>query len=163
MTRAEGDPASGQRKEFLLDALIQDLVEDCMVEANARGCRIAYTCSRKIPLCGEIQELIRRAIENVARNAIRYSPEGAVVNVQTETDGGYAQVQITDSGPGVPEEEITRIFHPFYRVDDSRTASTGGVGLGLAIAMRAVRLHNGSIEAKNLRPGLLVTIRIPLS
>ena len=66
-------------------------------------------------------------------------------------------------GPGVPEEELTRIFHPFYRVDDSRTASTGGVGLGLAIAMRAVRLHHGSIEAKNVQPGLLVTIRVPLA
>ena len=137
-------------------------MEDCTVEASARGCGIAYACSRNIPLRGD-PELIRRAIENVLRNSIRYAPESSVVKVQAETDGGSAQVQIADSGPGVPEEEITRIFHPFYRVDDSRTASTGGVGLGLAIALRAVRLHNGSIEAKNLRPGLLVTIRIPLS
>ena len=63
----------------------------------------------------------------------------------------------------MPAQELARIFEPFYRVDDSRTASIGGVVLGLAIAMRAVRLHNGSIEASNLDPGFRVTIRIPLS
>ncbi len=162
MTRAEGDPAAGQRKDFPLDELIGDLVEDCAVEASARGCRIAYARGEKIALTGD-PELIRRAIENVVRNAIRYAPEGSVVRVQAEMDGGCAQVQVADSGPGVPDEEIGRIFQPFYRVDDSRTTATGGVGLGLAIAMRAVKLHNGSIEAKNLRPGLLVVIRLPVS
>jgi two-component system sensor histidine kinase CpxA len=166
MTRAEGDPAAAQRKEFPLDEVMRDLVEDCTVEATARGCRIVYAFSQSVPrgvhLTGD-RELIRRAAENVLRNAIRYSPEGAAVDVEVGTDGGFAQIRIADKGPGVPAEQLTRIFEPFYRVDDSRTTSTGGVGLGLAIAMRAVRLHNGSIEAGNLNPGFLVTIRIPLS
>jgi len=162
MTQAEGDPAAGQRREFPLDELIADLVEDSTVETNARGCRIDYAVGRTLPLTGD-PELVRRAIENVLRNAIRYSPEGGAVRVEVGTDGGAAHVRITDAGPGVPDEEITRIFDPFYRVDDSRTAATGGMGLGLAIAMRAVRLHNGSIQAKNLHPGFLVTIRIPLT
>lgn len=162
MTRAEGDPAAAQRKGFLLDEVMRDLVEDCMVESAARGCRIQYACRENLRLSGD-RELIRRAVENVLRNAIRYSSEGATVDVEVGTDSGFAQVRIADKGPGVPAEELTRIFKPFYRVDDSRTASTGGVGLGLAIAMRAVRLHNGSIEASNLNPGFLVTIRIPLS
>lgn len=162
MTRAEGDPAAAQRKQFLLDETMRDLVEDCTVEAAARGCRIAYVPGRNVSLTGD-PELIRRAAENVLRNAIRYSPHGEPVEVEVGTDGGFAQVRISDKGPGVPEEELTRIFEPFYRVDDSRTAATGGVGLGLAIAMRAVRLHNGSIEARNLNRGFLVTIRIPLS
>ncbi len=162
MTRAEGDPATAQRREFLLDEIMRDLVEDCTVESAARGCRIAYVSSKNVSLTGD-PELIRRATENVLRNAIRYSPEGATVDVEVGTDSGFAKVRIADKGPGVPEAELTRIFEPFYRVDDSRTASTGGVGLGLAIAMRAVRLHNGSIEASNLNPGFLVTIRIPLS
>jgi two-component system sensor histidine kinase CpxA len=161
MTRAEGDPATAQRKQFLLDEVMRDLVEDCTVESAARGCRIAYISGQNVPLTGD-SELIRRAAENVLRNAIRYSPEGAVVDVEVGTDGGFAQIRIADKGPGVPEADIARIFEPFYRVDDSRTAATGGVGLGLAIAMRAVRLHNGSIEASNLDPGFLVTIRIPL-
>jgi two-component system sensor histidine kinase CpxA len=162
MTRAEGDPATAQRKEFSLDEVVRDLVEDCGVESAARGCRIEYAGSRNVPLTGD-RELVRRAAENVLRNAIRYSPEGATVDVQVDTDGGFAQIRIADKGPGVPKGELTRIFQPFYRVDDSRTAATGGVGLGLAIAMRAIRLHNGSIEARNLEPGFMVTIRIPLS
>jgi signal transduction histidine kinase len=108
-------------------------------------------------------ELIRRAAENILRNAIRYSPQGATVDVEVGIERGFAKIRIADKGSGVPEADLTRIFEPFYRVDDSRTAATGGVGLGLAIAMRAVRLHNGSIEASNLDPGFLVTIRIPLS
>jgi signal transduction histidine kinase len=162
MTRAEGDPATAQRRDFFLDEVMRDLVEDCMVESAARGCRIALVGSQSVPLTGD-RELIRRAAENVVRNAIRYSPEGAAVDVEVGSDGGFAEIRIADKGPGVPADELTRIFEPFYRVDDSRTAATGGVGLGLAIAMRAVRLHNGSIEATNLNPGFLVTIRIPLS
>jgi signal transduction histidine kinase len=160
MTRAEGDPASGQRKEFRLDVMVQDLVEDCTVEATARGSGLVLAESDGVPVTGD-PELIRRAVENVLRNAIRHSPQGGTVNVRVGNDSGFAQIQIADEGPGVPQQELAKIFHPFYRVDDSRTASTGGIGLGLAIAMRAVKLHNGSIEAKNILPGLLVTIRIP--
>lgn len=161
MTRAEGDPATAQRKQFLLDEIVRDLVEDCTVEAAARSCRIAFTCGQSVKLTGD-PELIRRAAENVLRNAIRYSPESATVDVDVAADNGFAQLRIADKGPGVPDSDLTRIFEPFYRVDDSRTAATGGVGLGLAIATRAVRLHNGSIEASNLDPGFRVTIRIPL-
>jgi signal transduction histidine kinase len=162
MTRAEGDPASGQRTEFLLDELLKDLVDDCSVEAEARGCEFALKCGDDILMTGD-RELIRRAIENVLRNAIQYSPQGKVVNVQLENSGGTARIEVIDQGPGVPESALARIFDPFFRADDSRTSSTGGMGLGLSIAMRAVRLHNGSIEAKNVYPGLLVTIEIPLA
>jgi two-component system sensor histidine kinase CpxA len=73
-------------------------------------------------------------------------------------------VRVTDSGPGVPEDALDKLFRPFYRIDDARGRQTGGVGLGLAITDRAVRLHGGSIKAAN-RPqgGLMVEIRLPLS
>jgi two-component system sensor histidine kinase CpxA len=71
-------------------------------------------------------------------------------------------VRVTDSGPGVPEEALTKLFLPFYRIDDARGRETGGVGLGLAITERAVLLHGGSVRAAN-RPqgGLMVEIRLP--
>ncbi len=162
MTRAEGDPDSGQRKDFLLDDLVRELAEDCTVETHARGCQLALSCAGNISMRGD-RELIHRAIENVLRNAIRYSPSGGSVTVHARTEGDDAWIKIEDAGPGVPEEELPRIFDPFVRVDNSRTSATGGVGLGLAIAMRAIRLHNGSIEARNIHPGLSVTIRIPLA
>ena len=76
---------------------------------------------------------------------------------------GTASIAVRDRGHGVPEEQLTRIFQPFFRVDSSRNGATGGIGLGLAIAMRAVSLHHGGIEAKNEHPGLLVTIEMPLA
>ena len=72
-------------------------------------------------------------------------------------------VRVTDSGPGVPEEALKKLFRPFYRIDDARGRGTGGVGLGLAITERAVRLHGGNVRALN-RPqgGLMVEIRLPM-
>jgi two-component system sensor histidine kinase CpxA len=74
-----------------------------------------------------------------------------------------AVIRVSDGGPGVPEGELDKIFQPFYRIDDARGRSTGGVGLGLAITDQAIRLHGGSVRASNLpEGGLLVEIRIPL-
>jgi two-component system sensor histidine kinase CpxA len=70
---------------------------------------------------------------------------------------------VRDYGPGVPEEALPKIFQPFFRVDDSRDSSTGGMGLGLAIAMRAVGLHNGQVRAENAHPGLRVSIELPVA
>ena len=73
-------------------------------------------------------------------------------------------IKVSDCGPGVPAAELDKIFRPFYRIDDARGRSTGGVGLGLAITEQAVRLHGGSVEASNLAEGgLLVEIRLPLA
>jgi two-component system sensor histidine kinase CpxA len=137
--------------------------------------------------------LLHSAIENVVRNAIRYTQEGTSVEVHLEQGVGLpdtqlknagsrdlepekeelqsndssrpeAVVRVTDSGPGVPEDALDKLFRPFYRIDDARGRQTGGVGLGLAITDRAVRLHGGTIRVSN-RPqgGLMVEIRIPLS
>jgi signal transduction histidine kinase len=162
MTRAEGDPTSGERREFQLDRLVADLVEDCRVEAAAHRCEIVFQCAGGVAMTGD-PELTRRAIENVLRNAIQYSPESTLVDVELEATAGTARIAIRDRGAGVPDEQLTRIFQPFYRVDGSRNGATGGMGLGLAIASRAVRLHHGWIEAKNEHPGLLVTMKIPLA
>lgn len=162
MTRAEGDPASGQRQEIGLDALIRDLVDDCSVEAGARNCHVEFSCADSVNMTGD-PELVRRAIENVLRNAIQYSPANGLVSVRLEEVSQTARVEIRDRGTGVPEEQLSQIFRPFFRVDDSRNGSTGGIGLGLAIATRAVSLHHGWIEAKNAEPGLVVTIGFPLA
>src|SRR5205085_2648592 len=108
-------------------------------------------------------ELLRRAIENVVRNAIRYSPSEGSVSLRTAVVDGAVTVSVRDQGPGVPEDKLAYIFNPFYRVEDAREASNGGVGLGLSIARRAVLLHHGSIRAQNTTPGLTVQISIPVA
>ena len=108
-------------------------------------------------------ELLRRAVENVLRNGIRYSPDKSPIELSISEDENDATISIRDFGPGVPEKALTRIFDPFFRVEEARNTNGGGSGLGLSIAKRAVHLHRGTIAAENATPGLRVTIAIPLA
>jgi len=160
VTRAEGDREKLLHEPVRLDELLETIVEDCAIEAQARSCELQLEHVPQITVAGD-PELLRRAIENIIRNAIRYSPPGAAVDIDLCERGGSAQVRVRDRGPGVPPESLGRIFDPFYRVDPDRSRSGGGVGLGLAIARRAVELHDGTLRASNANPGLLVEIDLP--
>jgi two-component system sensor histidine kinase CpxA len=156
-----------QRSNLSLNTVITDLLPDVQYEASGRHCHIVATMVRDCVVRGDAG-LLHRALENVVRNAIRYTPENSVVQIDlntTETGGVHQAVLcVTDNGPGVPDEELDAILRPFYRVDRSRQSSTGGFGIGLAIADRAVRLHNGGIVARNCPAGgLAVEIRLPLT
>ena len=107
-------------------------------------------------------ELLRRACDNVLRNAIRHAPKGTSVAIGVKAHDRRATISIRDFGPGVPADALPEIFKPFYRVETDRGRASGGVGLGLAIASRAVELHHGKITARNANPGLLVEIELPL-
>lgn len=105
--------------------------------------------------------LIYRAVENIVRNALHYSPttEPIIVSLHYDELKKHIHIDICDKGPGVPEDQLGKIFNPFYRVDTSREKKTGGYGLGLAIASRAIQLHGGKISAQNsLEGGFLVKI-----
>jgi two-component system sensor histidine kinase CpxA len=162
VTRAEGD--SGSRNEELIstDEFLREIVEDCNLEAVARGCRIELREDEMREFSGD-SELLRRAVENVLRNAIRYTPPGQSVEVTSRGETNELVIAVRDYGPGVPERELEAIFRPFHRVEEDRNrASGGGVGLGLSIAQRAVLLHHGRIAASNALPGLRVEIRLPV-
>ena len=141
--------------------IMDDVIRDCAVEAEIRGCRIAVNGR----LAGEVSgnpELLRRAVENVLRNGIRYSPDHSTIDVSVAEDIRTATIAIRDYGPGVPEHALTQIFDPFFRVEEARNAMGGGSGLGLSIAKQAVQVHHGSITAENASPGLRVQITLPL-
>ena len=107
------------------------------------------------------EELLRRAVENVIRNAIRYSPRDTAVQVNLARDHERALVTVRDHGPGVPEDALPRLFDPFYRVESDRNRTSGGIGLGLSIARRAIELYKGTIRARNMQPGLEVDLELP--
>jgi two-component system sensor histidine kinase CpxA len=161
VTRAEGDPSTRNVQSVPLPELLRNIVEDSQIEARARGCEISLVSPESLTLQGDY-ELLRRALENVVRNAIRYAPQGTKVEVSVETAGAAATIRVRDYGPGVPEDALPKLFHPFFRVDSARDSASGGTGLGLAIAQRAVAVHSGSIRAQNVSPGLQVTISIPV-
>jgi signal transduction histidine kinase len=162
VTRAEGDPSQQRWEDVRLDTLVAEVVDDCSFEAEARGCHVELTEKRQTELSGD-PELLRRAVENVVRNAIRYSPPGTTVEVSVHNGSDQVAVTVRDCGPGVPEDSLARIFDPFYRVDTDRNRTSGGVGLGLAIAKRAVELHKGRLWAINASPGLMVKMEMPVN
>ena len=161
MTGAEGDPAACKREDVCLSDLIHEVSDACQMEVEAGECRIEIDTLEQVRMSGDL-ELIRRAFENVLRNAIRYAPRGSAVQVKMIADPTGVTIFVRDYGPGVPDELLPRIFSPFFRVDPSRNENTGGVGLGLAIARRAVHIHHGEVRAVNAAPGLLVTISLPV-
>jgi len=160
MTSVEGDPSSRKTQHVMMSELVQRIVDDCALEAHALQVRIEADLRTAASVEGD-PELLRRAVENVLRNAIRYSPDESVVSVKLADDHGLVTISVRDRGPGVPEDKLTHIFDPFYRVSDSRDSAKGGVGLGLSIARRAILVHRGEIRATNAQPGLKVTMMIP--
>jgi two-component system sensor histidine kinase CpxA len=148
-----------------LNRLVEEMIPDAAYEARQRRSSVVFRASDQCMILGNPQ-LIHRAIENVARNAIRYTEEGSEVEIRlsSELEQGcrVAILEVNDRGPGIPEDEIDAIFLPFYRVDHARSNHTGGFGVGLAIAERAVKLHGGDLRAYNRRGGgATLRMRLP--
>jgi two-component system sensor histidine kinase CpxA len=144
-------------------SLCESVVEDANFEAAHANCGVAGT--RQDITILAYPNLLRRAIDNTLRNAIRYAPPGTQIELNCLVDliRREVTIEILDCGPGVPEAMLTDIFTPFFRTAPGREANSGGTGLGLAIASEAVRLHDGTITAHNRAAGgFRVTIRLPL-
>src|SRR5437588_2831350 len=165
LARMEGGEEAVEKSEIHLEDLVREIAQDAEFEAQGRNCRVKCEVVDDAVVSGNV-ELLHSAIENVVRNAMRYTQGGTEVEIRLEqieeANGPQALVRVSDQGPGVPEASLDKLFQPFYRLDDARERQTGGVGLGLAIAERAVRLHGGSVRAAN-RPagGLVVELRLP--
>jgi two-component system sensor histidine kinase CpxA len=165
LARMEGGEQAAQSEPVALGQLVREIAKDASFEAQGRKCRVKSEIIKDSVVMGSAA-LLHSAIENVVRNATRYTEENSEVEIQLDRresgNGAQAVVRIADRGPGVPEESLDKLFRPFYRLDDARGRRTGGVGLGLSITDRAIRLHGGSVEAANRTGGgLVVEIRLP--
>jgi signal transduction histidine kinase len=108
------------------------------------------------------QAKLHDVLRNLIENAVKYGPEGSVIDVTTRREGDGLVLTVADRGPGIPEAELPRIFERFYRVDRSRTRDPGGTGLGLAIVKHLVELHGGRASASNRTGGgTVVTVTLP--
>jgi len=149
------------REPVDLNELIEDVVADARFEAQAKNCRVEVSGTREMSLPAH-RELLRSAIENVLRNAVRYSPEGGRVEVDVREEPGVVNIRVRDRGPGVPPQELQRIFEPFYRVAESRDRDSGGEGIGLAITAQVMQAHGGRATASNRDGGgLEVALWLP--
>lgn len=158
---------SGQYKpkfeSLSLNDVIDEVLDDARFEAAATDVAVNYIDDAIVSVNGD-PGLLRSAIENVVRNAIFYSGQGGIVDVRLRVADSNAVLIVRDNGKGVPEETLSLLFKPFYRVDDSRGTTTGGMGLGLSIVRNAMAAHGGSVTARNVTPhGLEVELRMPVS
>lgn len=151
---ARDETITETRRPTDIAALVQSIVDDMAdagmpVRMQPVG-PIIYNCR---------PDALKRAIRNLLDNAIKY---GKVASVAIKTAPKTIEIVIDDEGPGIPEQELSRVFEPFYRLEDSRNRETGGVGLGLAIAQSIVQAHRGELVLSN-RPagGLRVRIALP--
>lgn len=167
LSRLENTDMAVQMRPVALEKIITRIARDAGFEGQARECSVAFRCEEKCTLSMD-GNLVRSAIENVVRNALRFAPVGSQVEIVQKVAGDpsgrkTAVVTISDTGPGVPEEALQNMFQPFYRAVNQPPRASGGAGLGLAIAHRAVAMHKGQIMAKNgPQGGLTVEIRLPL-
>ena len=159
LTRIDSGVDANLRETFDLANLVQEVVVDGDFEARAQNRSVRFSAAESFSMSG-VAEMMRSAIENVVRNAVRHTPPGTQVEVTIERHQPFALLRVRDHGPGVPDAMLKDIFLPFHR----EKPDGNGAGLGLAIADRVVRLHNGSIEAYNAREGgLVIDINLPLS
>ncbi len=156
-----------EKKSLDVGAMVRRVVSDAAFEAAGKNRKVVLRKADECRVTGN-EELLHRAVENVVRNALHHTAENTTVEVRvertTEEDAAYAQIRVRDHGAGVPEDHISHLFQPFYRASHARERDTGGVGLGLAITERSVKLHDGTVTAQNAEEGgLEVIIRLPLT
>ncbi|HLK34250.1 MAG TPA: ATP-binding protein [Terriglobales bacterium] len=168
LARMESGEPPTERSLVHIPDLLEEVVADADFEARSRDCGVKLLQAEGCTTLGN-PGLLRSAFENVVRNALRYTAPRTDVEIRLRCqpqNGGesLAVITVRDYGPGVPDQEIKNLFRPFYRLDVARERQTGGAGLGLAIADRAIRLHQGTITVRNAEGGgLLVEIRLPAS
>ncbi len=151
-TRVEFGPQLMKLEPVSLVDLVQEAVRALAPAAAARGLHVAVEAPSFLPRAEVDADLIRQVIVNLLGNAVKFTPEGGHIRLVLAEEGSTVAVSVLDDGPGIPSEDIRRIFREFYRADGA-TAQAEGAGLGLSIARHIVHLHGGHIEARRLPEG----------
>jgi two-component system sensor histidine kinase CpxA len=162
-----GQLLATQAQDILLDthidlvALLQELCADANFEGQGTGKTFRFESDTPQAIVDSAGDLLRKSFENILRNALQHTPERTQVTVSLGSSVGNYSVAIEDRGPGVPDSDLDNIFGEFYRVDTARSRDSGGHGLGLAIARRAIGQHGGEVTAQNSGSGLRITVTLP--
>ena len=141
--------------------LLQQLCSDAKFEGAAQSKRVTLATHLPEAIVASTGDLLHKCFENILRNALNHTPPDSDIEVRLAQTGDEYRVQVSDCGGGVPARELARIFEAFYRTDTARTRDTGGHGMGLAIARRAIGRHGGQIWAENTAQGLAVIVILP--
>jgi heavy metal sensor kinase len=161
LSREDAGPARPTREPIDLTSLLDGVVETMRPLAEAKGLHLYLTRESGVQVYGE-ETRLREVFYNLLDNAIKYTPEGGKVEVELSRQGQAAVVRLRDTGIGIPEEHLPRVFDRFYRVDKARSREQGGTGLGLSIAQAIVTAHGGRIDlASAPGQGTTCTVTLP--
>ncbi len=134
-------------------ALCAEVVRELAPQAAARAVRVEVLPSAGVPPARADRDQLRQILVNLADNAIKYNEEGGLVELSVEPWEGGLRVTVRDTGPGIPEADLPRVFERFYRVDKARAREAGGTGLGLSIVKHLVEAHGGKVSVESRQPG----------
>ena len=164
LARLEGGGSALECDEVLVDDLLRRVADRHRPALQVRGVTLTTTVANGTPHIWGDPDRLEQALQNVAANAIRHTPDGGVVSLRAQPDGDRVRITVTDSGPGIPPDHLPHIFDRFYKADASRAGTTvpSGSGLGLSIVRAIVLRHGGDVSADNVPGGGAVfTITLP--
>ena len=142
--------------------LISAVVTELSSALDARGQHVEIAIGRGAESLRADPTKLHDVLRNLVGNAVTYSPERTTIRVETALQGASVVLSVVDQGPGIPEDDLSRVFERFYRVDKSRARDPGGTGLGLAIVKHLIELHNGEVRAENNPDGgtsVIITLK----
>jgi two-component system heavy metal sensor histidine kinase CusS len=158
LARAEHPETGVLREQLNLESELSKLIEFYGAAASEHGVRLEAAIQKDLSAKLD-RQLFQRAIGNLMENALRYTPSGGCITLAAKKTGGRLSVTVADTGAGIPEGDISRVFDRLYRVDPARTFDGGGTGLGLAIVKSITQLHGGEVHiASSLGQGTAVTL-----
>lgn len=162
LSRLDNKQVKFNLKSVNIAQLIIKSVEQHQILAQKKNQNLGYSITNEKIIINIDPERIQQVLSNVISNAIKYSPEEAKINVSLSEEEDFVVVKVTDTGFGIPESDLPRIFERFYRVDKARSRQMGGTGLGLAIAKEIMEHHKGKIYAESeYGKGTTITMKFP--
>ena len=162
LSRLDNKGTNWEIVEFAPYDMAKQVYEMMKVEAGKRNQNFQFNCENNIHNMVGDKEKLQQVLINIVSNSVKYTPNGGTVKIEVKPDGDFVVFNVSDTGMGIPEEDIPRIFERFYRVEKARSSDRGGTGLGLAIAKEITEAHGGSISLKSkLGEGTDISIRLP--
>lgn len=164
LSKIESGLINQEKEEFNIVELVSRQVEFYAEQAKSKSLELTMNeTDPSIRIVGN-KTNIEEVVSNLITNAIRYTPEGGKINASVEKDKNYARIQVSDTGFGIPEEELNRIFDRFYRVKNEKTRYINGTGLGLAIVKSIVEAHQGTITVTSkIDQGSTFSVLLPIT
>jgi signal transduction histidine kinase len=160
LSRLESGAVPLQRRPFALLPLLEDAAGETRLHST--GVDVAVTVEPPGATADGDPQRVHQVVANLLDNAVRHSPPGGTVELRASRDKAGVRIEVSDEGPGIDEEERSKVFERFYRADSARSTNDGGAGLGLAIAQWIVDLHGGDIQVEGRQPhGCRMVVVLP--